>query len=215
MEPLRGVLAAYRGRRVAASRLPARRRNGQSLAEFTLTAPILLIMLLTVSDFARYFATAVTIESIARNAAEVAAQQYVQQVADGTSPKNYGLVHQMAWQSVCDEGRDLPNATPGSGGGPCDGLPTLVCVHDGADSTCGTVVYNQTGAVPGNCSEFQPAVAPAATVDAQGHAYVEVRVCYRFSTFFPIVLPFFGTDLAAISGDFFIERGRHFTVADY
>lgn len=187
--------------------------RGQSLAEFTITAPLLIILLLTVSDFSRYFATAVTIESMARNAAEVAAQQYVQQVADGTTPKNYGLVHQMAWQSVCDEGRDLPNATPGSGGGPCDGLPTMVCVHDGGDNTCGTT-YNHSTPVPANCTLFQ-GTAPTPTLDSQGHAYVEVRVCYRFSTFFPIVLPFFGTDLAAISGDFFIERGRHFTVADY
>ena len=153
---------------------------------------------------------------MARTAAEVAAQEYVQEVAAETTPgdpKNYGLIHKIAWQSVCDEGHDLPNVTPGSGGAECGDLPTLVCVHDGIDPQCGTI-YNEGGGVPAECSSVQPGSA-APTVDSQSNAYVEVRVCYRFSTFFQITIPFFDMSLTPLSGNFFIERTRHFTVADY
>lgn len=195
---------------------PAPRSNerGQSLAEFALVVPLLLLLLLTVADFGRYFAASISIESMARTAAEVAAQQYVQEVAAGTDPKNYALIHRIAWQSVCDEGHDLPNAVPGSGGAECSDLPTLVCVHDAIDPTCGTT-YNDGSGVPSQCLLLQAGAAPTTAADSQTHAYVEVRVCYRFSTFFEITIPFLDLTLTPLSGDFFIERARSFTVADY
>jgi Flp pilus assembly protein TadG len=63
-----------------AGRYPARceraRLRGQALVEFALVLPIVLVLLLTVSDFGRLFATTITIESAARAAAEVAATEY-------------------------------------------------------------------------------------------------------------------------------------------
>jgi hypothetical protein len=187
---------------------------GQSVVEFALVVPLLLLILLTVSDFGRYFAASISIESMARTAAEVAAQEYVQEVAAATDPKNYALIHRIAWQSVCDEGHDLPNATPGSGGSECVDLPTMVCVHDAIDLTCGDV-YNDAGGVPAQCSNMQAGVSPTPSLDSQANSYVEVRVCYRFSTWFQITIPFLDLSLTPLSGDFFIERTRHFTVAEY
>jgi hypothetical protein len=184
------------------------------MAEFALVAPVLLFVLLTVGDFARYFATSIALESMARTAAEVGAQEYVHELAGGGSI-DYALVHQTAWQSVCDEGRDLPNAQPGAPGAQCGAIPTLVCVHDAIDGTCPST-YNSSGAVPASCGQMQAGAAPTTALDSQGHKYVEVRVCYRFSTFFgSIFLPFLGGALNPLSGDFYIERTREFTVADY
>jgi hypothetical protein len=179
-----------------------------------MVVPLLLLILLTVSDFGRYFAAAIDLESMSRTGAEVSAQEYVQEISQGVTPKDYSLLHQTAWQSVCDEGLDLPNATPGSGGGQCSDLPTMVCVHDGIDPLCGTV-YNRGSGIPSQCGQLQTGAAPTTALDSQSHAFVEVRICYRFSTFFQFDLPFLGTTLTPLSGDFYIERSRSFTVADY
>jgi len=183
------------------------------VTEFALVIPVLLIILLTVADFGRYFAASIQIESMSRTAAEVAAQEYVREVVESTDPKRYDLIHTMAWQSVCDEGRDLPNSSPGSGGSECVDLGTRVCVHDNLDGMCG-VVYNASGGVPAECTALSGPTPPNG-LDSQGHVYVEVTVCYRFNSVFQMTIPFLDMSLTPLSGNFFIERTRHFTVADY
>jgi hypothetical protein len=171
--------------------------------------PIMLIILLAVGDFGRLFAVGITVESAARNAAEVAAAEYNRNLL--VPPIDYAAVHQAAWSSVCNDASGLPNATPG-GGGECDGLPTLVCVHDAADGGCGTI-YNDGSGVPAGC----PGVLAGASNGLAGSEskFVEVRVCYRFDTIFEMTLPSLGGPLQALGGDFFIERSRVFSVADY
>ena len=184
--------------------------RGQSLVEFTLILPILMIVLLLVADFGRLFAAGITIESAARTAAEVAAAEYNR----AGLPIDYAAIHRDAWSSVCDEASKLPNATPG-GTGQCDGLPTVVCVHDGADGGCGNV-YNAASGVPAGCPGLLAGNRPANTKNlGVVSPYVEVRVCYRFNTIFQITLPSIGGSLSSLGGDFFIERARVFTVADY
>lgn len=187
----------------------ARRARGQSMVEFGLVLPIMLVILLVVADFGRLFAAGITVESAARNAAEVAAAEYDQALL--LPSVDHAAIHRGAWSSVCDEASSLPNAAPG-GGGECSGLPTLVCVHDGADPGCGSV-YNEGSGIPAGC----PTVAGGATSGMNGSEsrYVEVVVCYRFSTLLSITLPTVGGPLASLGGDFFIERGRVFAVADY
>lgn len=168
----------------------------------------MLIMLLLVADFGRLFAAGITIESAARNAAEVAAAEYNRALS--LPPIDYATIHHDAWSSVCDEASKLPNATPG-GSGECDGLPTMVCVHDNSDGACGTVYNDASGTagcpiVTGGSSN---GVSPSESI------FVEVRVCYRFSTIFSMTLPSIGGPLEALGGDFYIERSRVFTVADY
>ena len=194
------------------------RSGGQSVTEFALVLPVLMLLLLTISDFGRFFATGITIESATRTAAELAAQELVAEKAAGrsssTSPfYDYALIHSIAWRSVCAETAGLPNMTPSSGGGQCDSIPTKVCIHDGADSACDTLYNQSSGTVPGQCTGV--AAGSSNSIDAQGNMYVEVRVCYRFSTIFQVALPFFSGSLNALSGDFYIDRTRTFTAGDY
>ena len=51
--------------------------RGQSLVEFALVLPMLLVLLLGIADFGRVFPAGITIEAAARNAAEAAAQEYL------------------------------------------------------------------------------------------------------------------------------------------
>ena len=183
------------------------------MVEFTLILPIMLIILLVVADFGRLFAAGITVESAARIAAEVAAAEYKR----APTPIDYTAIHRYAWSSVCDEAAKLPNATPG-GTGECDGLPTVVCVHDSADTGCGNI-YNAASGVPAGCPGLALANRPSNVLAGGGETipskYVEVRVCYRFSTFLSITLPSIGGPLSSLGGDFFIERARVFAVADY
>lgn len=199
----------------------ARSVRGQSLVEFTLVLPILMLLLLTIGDFGRLFASAITIESSASAAAETAADTYLHEVLAVTPPgpisaAAYARVHRTAWQSVCDEASGLPNASPGAGGGECTGLVTVVCVHDGGDPVCGDV-YNAAGGVPVGCPSLQPGLRPANNQmgGTETSRYVEVRVCYRFSTFMQMAIPSVGGTLVSLGGDFYVERTRTFTVADY
>jgi len=192
-------------------------KRGQSLVEFTLVVPFLLILLLTVADFGRYFAASIQVESIARTAAEVAAQEYLRAVPSGDPLSyDYAAIHAYAWQSVCDEADGLANVTYNGPATQCDGIATRVCVHDGLDPICDSdITYNPAGGVPGSCSAVAAAASNVQTGGTETSRYVEVRVCYRFNTILPMKIPFVGGELTPLSGDFYIEKVRKFTVADY
>jgi TadE-like protein len=192
---------------------------GQALVEFTLVLPILLVLLLVVGDFARLFATGIAVESAARDAAEVAAQEYLRNPpapigSPIPTPGNltyYDTIHGYAIETVCKELSGLPNA--GYASGKCNGIPTLVCVHDGADPGCTGI--SPLGATPApQCASFSSGALPsnAQAGGTETSRYVEVRVCYRFSTILNV------SNIAGIPlpfGDFYLDRSRVFTVADY
>jgi hypothetical protein len=131
---------------------------------------------------------------------------------------DYANVHRDAWSAICDESNSLANVAYPTPGAECSGIPTAVCVHDGVDDQCGTV-YNAGASVPAACTRLQPGSLPTNAVvgesGAEIHTFVEVRVCYRFSTILHVTLPFIGGSLSPLSGDFYIERTRMFTVANY
>jgi hypothetical protein len=195
--------------------------RGQSLVEFTLVLPLLLFLVVTLGDFGRVFAAGITLESAARAAAEAAAAEYLREPGAINSPPTvasggYARVHSYAWRSVCDEASSLPNAAPAVGPAECSGLPTIVCVHDGADPNCSNV-YNVGGSLPPGCTASAPGLRPTNTQagGTETSRYVEVRVCYRFSTLLQLDIPFIGGTLSPLGGDFYLERTRSFTVADY
>ena len=171
--------------------------------------PIMLIILLAVGDFGRLFAAGITIESAARNAAEVAAAEYNRNLL--VLPIDYAAVHQAAWSSVCDGAANLPNATPGGGGDATACRPWSVSTTRRM-AAAGTSTTTRQGSPP----DAQPC-RPAASNGLSGSesTFVEVRVCYRFNTIFEMTLPSLGGPLQALGGDFFIERSRVFSVADY
>ena len=64
--------------RAATGRVGRRRSSaGQSLTEFALVVPILLIVFVAIADFGRIFAAGVDLEAATRNAAEATANEYL------------------------------------------------------------------------------------------------------------------------------------------
>ena len=194
-------------------------RRGQSLVEFALLLPMLLVILLGVADFGRVFQAGIVMESASRAAAEVGALEYLREVDDkpaGYVPA-YDRIRQVAIAVACREAR-LPNADPPT----CSAGPAIrVCIHDTAalDPNCGA---GSPAPIPAECAEVTAAMSPASNLAVQPTAanplprgaYVEVRTCYQFTTLFDldISLPFgAGINL----GDVYLQKQAVFTVADY
>ena len=111
---------------LAHSETPSRR--GQSLVEFALLLPMLIVLLLGVADFGRAFSAGITAEAAARDAAEAVAQEYLR-VGPGHPPRvlselpptsgeadyngttYYRSLHDLAARTACREARVLPNTT--------------------------------------------------------------------------------------------------------
>ncbi len=158
--------------------------------------PILLILLLGVADLGRLFAAGIIVQAASRDAAEAAAQQYVQLAQSSPLDETafYSALHDTAQEVACNESRQLMGVTTASVTDAeantytgCTMPAVAVCVHDqgyvidGAaqpgDPTCGATA---DGTAPSGCTELQPSGAPDTKPDVTGLPYVEVRLCYRF-----------------------------------
>lgn len=203
----------------------SRSARGQSLVEFALVLPMLLVLLLGVADFGRVFSAGITVEAAARNAAEAAAQEYLQLRRETTAltTSDYDRIHAVAIATVCEEASTLPNKA-GSGSS-CSMPASAVCIHDDSAelpgyATCGAdgqgapadcVIRDSAGASIGGVG--QPLPWPSLWNGRLPS--VEVRVCYRFTTLFNLQnlqLPF-SNGLSI--GDIWLQKDRVFTVADY
>ncbi len=205
---------------VTRSRPAARRRlaRGQSVVEFTLVVPILIILFVGIADFGRIFNAGVIVEAAARDAAEHAAQKYLANPPGDTGltpaerlsapvaaadPAYYADLRDDAGRVVCAETRGLTNTD--YSGGTCPTWPVVgVCVHDGADPNCGGTPPGFQ-APPAECDELNAAWPDPAP--GNGERWVEVRVCYRFSSI--LRLPFLSF------GDIYVQRTRSFTIPCY
>ena len=186
--------------------------RGQSLVEFALVLPMLLVLLLGLADFGRAFAAGITLEAAARNAAEAAAQEYVQLARSGVpmAADDYARLHDVAIATACHETDPLPNHV--TAGPSCTAPHVAVCVHDAATGdACGS----EASAAPGGCTGmtgWSPGIQGGAATPLP---YVEVRVCYRFTTIIDLSalrLPF-GWGLSL--GDIWLQKDRTFTIACY
>lgn len=191
--------------------------HGQSLVEFALVLPMLLILLLGVADFGRVFSAGITVEAAARDAAEAAAQEYVQLARNSSTAltaADYTHIHQVALAAVCDEAETLPNQV--RGGSTCSMPYVGVCVHDAAAADdCDA--EKSSSALPPECSVITQASNPAIEQTSPSPAlpYVEVRVCYRFTTLLnlsDLQLPM-GWSLSL--GDVWLQRDRTFVAGLY
>ena len=202
-----------------------RSHRGQSVVEFALVLPMLLVLLLGVADFGRVFAAGIVLEASARNAAEAVAQEYLQFARNSPTidAADYQRLHRVALVEVCREAERLPSWSDLDADGVCDMPTAAVCVHDlpadpddltppPGDPYCGS----EAAGAPTQCSEIAGegwSIAKAG--DSESLAYVEVRVCYRFTTLINLTdidLPF-GSGLSL--GDIWLQRDRSFAVADY
>jgi hypothetical protein len=209
---------------VRASRDHTAHPGGQTLAEFALVLPILLVLLLAVADFGRVFAASISTEASARNAAEIGAITRLREkppdpVLDPPAFYSYyTALHEQIAKVVCSELSVLPNATFNSGDRTCPTMPLVgVCVHDDSDGAgplgdpiCGAPIAGFSSTIPGNCSHLGEPWSNASGGDDASHS-VEVRVCYRFTTLFNLrfTLPGnVGLDL----GEVWIQRERVFAL---
>jgi hypothetical protein len=186
------------------------------MVEFALLLPLLLVLLLGIADFGRVFHAGVVIESASREAAEATALEYLRTEdvrpapADPDFTAYYQRLHETASEAACQEARLLPNTTY-SDGPPvqCAQWPAvLVCVHDGLDPLCDATPVGGYSAGPGDCSSTMSG-AWATTEDSLGNVFVEVRLCYRFTTLFNLYA------VGLTLGDVYLQQHATFTVADY
>ena len=176
------------------------------MVEFGLVLPIMLVLFIGLADFGRIFATSILIEAAARDAAEIAANDYLatppgplNAPAPAGDPTFYDALHTRAADAACLELAELPNATSG-----CSTMPYIVaCVHDSQDTGCGSEVHGQT--IPADCGDM---TTPATNSQGGTQArWVEVRICYRFTSL---------VDAPLISlGTFWLQRTRTFTIPCY
>lgn len=198
--------------------------RGQSLVEFALVLPMLLVLLLGIADFGRVFQAGISIEATARNGAEVAALERLREPppipGDVNEVAYYQHLHRTAAETVCRELKILPNVAyvaddPTSltvDEEACPANPAIrVCVRDNQDPICGAEIPGFSPLVPAQCSEIAdpaPAWTNASGGDIGSHA-VEVRVCYQFTTLFNlhVSLPF---NAGLGLGDIYLQRTRLF-----
>jgi hypothetical protein len=213
-------------------------RRGQTLVEFALVLPMLIVLLLGIADFARVFTAGITLEAAARNGAEAAA---IERLRDGMpvtpgDPTYYERLRMIAARAACAESRTLPNVdyvpddptTPlvneescpvnfADGSASNDGPVVAVCVRDDTtaaagdeDPGCGAIIPWVTGSIPSACGELSDTWDATSGGLAASHS-VEVRTCYHFTTLVSLnmTLPFgWGISL----GDVWLQRNATFVV---
>jgi Flp pilus assembly protein TadG len=164
-------------------------QRGQSLVEFALVLPIILILVLGIVDFARLYTTMFTVESAAREAAD------------------YGAFHWWYWQDAttsaatetemqrraCVAVRNLPDYTESGG----------TCTNPSFAST--TTVAPYPGAADCTTEPHPPADPPC---------QVTVTLTYTFHLFAPVGIDFFGTRLGLPSTLTF-SRDSTFAIANF
>jgi len=191
---------------------PSRDPRGQSLVEFALVFPLLMVLLLGVADFGRVFSAGITTEAAARDAAETGAISRLRTKPPGPGdPPYYQALHQEIAKIACSESRLLPNATFVATDRTCPSEPVIrVCVHDGQDPACGQPINGFGAAIPAECSGMGDPWSNATSGESASHS-VEVRICYHFTTLFNLHLSLplgFGLSL----GDVWLQRTRFFVV---
>lgn len=189
------------------------------MVEFALVIPILIILFVGIADFGRVFNAGVVLDAAARDAAEHAAQKYLADPPGDSSltpaerlsapvatadPGYYTDLRDDAARVVCAETRGLAN-TDYTTGGTCPTWPAVaVCVHDQADPSCGVTPPGFAPA-PTECGAMNDPWST--TSPGNGERWVEVRVCYKFTSI--LRLPIFSF------GDVYLERTRSFTIPCY
>ena len=207
--------SSVRPQRSAPSRRGRVFARGQSLVEFAVVLPLLLVFFLVIADFGRIFVALISVESATREAAEVVAQDYLANPPGG-APLNapapnvgqsyYDALHARGEAVVCAELRGLPNTNYDQPSNTCPDMPiVIVCIHDGNDGGCGNPAQPGGGGIVSDCTDFTPAATSAQ--DGSGARWVEVRTCYHFTGLLNI--PFMPLR------DFWLQRTRNYTIPCY
>jgi hypothetical protein len=178
---------------------------------------MLLVLLLGIADFGRVFAAGITLEAAARNGAEAAALERLHNPPTSPGdPVYYQNLHDLAARTVCHEARQLPNTTYDAGPPEsCPDMPVMaICIHDDHDPLCGAAnaLTGHTGVVPPECSAILDTTNRTnASGGETSSSFVEVRVCYHFTTLFNLHVQF-PLNAGLNLGDIWLQRTRTFVV---
>jgi hypothetical protein len=177
------------------------------MVEFALILPVMLVMVIGIADLGRVFTAGIVVEGAARDGAEIGARSYLKENPAGppTPGTYYQNLHLRVAKAVCAEIKNLPGTAFDSTTGQCPSMPVIVCVHDGVDDACGVQPFGATPAP--ECTVFNTAATNAIPTTGETSSYVEVRVCYKFTSITQSPLFSFGT--------IFLQQTRTFTVANY
>ena len=163
--------------------------RGQSVVEFALILPLLLILLLAIVDFARLYTTILTVESAAREAADFGAFHWYQWQDSPTATNTAAEMNRRACVAISN----LPEYT-GSGGTCMDGsffAYTLVAPPGGPSIDC--------------AANPDPALDPCR---------LTVRLTYNFRLLAPLQVSLFGTTLGLPTAITF-TRDSTFALSDF
>jgi hypothetical protein len=156
-----------------------RSRRGQSVVEFALLAPIMVVLLLLVIDVARVYTTMMSIESAAREAADYGTTLGASKWMPG--PAEDGTRAEMQ-KRACVASTNLPDYDDP------DGDPSNGCANP-AFSACET----QPDALPATCGVNDAALAPCYEATREPPCTVTVTLTYQFHLFLPLNIDVLGT----------------------
>jgi hypothetical protein len=184
--------------------LPLRVRNrdssrGQSVVELALLLPVLLFLFLAIADFGRLFATMLTVEAAAREAADFGALYPWQW--DGANPpppnSNRELTEADMIKRACVAASSLPDYVE----------PVGTVDH----STCtNPTVTIDLDATPAGVAEAACPFVPREDTPCN----VVVTLGYTFDLLVPVNIDFFGTTLG-LPGSLSFERESVFAISDF
>jgi len=165
------------------------RSRGQSLVEFTLFVPILLMLFLGIVDLGRGFTTAIAIESAAREAADWGSFDANRWSTVGSPPVYEATVAQME-KVACTAASDVPDFA-------------------GSSSTCSNPSFECELQLPGGGTQSCSAASPCSAI--VGDDVTPCKVTVTMSHTFNLILP---VQLLGLPPSILIERPSTFAVAD-
>jgi Flp pilus assembly protein TadG len=178
---------AHRGRRGS---------SGQSVAEFALVLPIMLILLLAIVDFARIYTTAMSVESAAREAADFGTSYGAEKWDAINSPITLAEMQTRA----CVAASNLPDYEGDDPAG-----TTVTCTNPSFD-------YCVTPSVGGTCGALNPADVCEDPNRATPCA-ITVTLGYDFHLIAPFNIDVFGTNVGVPNSVNF-DRDSTFAITD-
>jgi hypothetical protein len=180
--------------RLARRPLQRPRQRGQSLTEFALVAPILIIMMLAIIDLARVYTTMVSVESAAREAAD-----YATFGSQKWDPSLYNLpvngTEAKMQLRACVAASDLPD-------------------YVGPDDSCSnpSFSYELSGDRGATWGPYDPTMACDDEVRAPP-CWVRVTLTYDFKLISPLHIELFGSTFG-LPATLTLQRSSVFPMTD-